>query len=311
VVETATAAAAVHGAAQAGAGMTTAPAIRLRQLLSQQGGEIEGSKLQTVYRGCYGEPIRIPEGKKLKDVLSQPPFDSVCRLEQRAMPKGPALMWVHGVQQGNDLAGSARAPVVETATAAAAVHGAAQAGAGYTKFDAPGRSDGTWQYVGPDMSQATVSEAGSRVGSRVDPGGRSLSNVVPDWMVSGSNQTTSNTLPVPHLAPPPGFKGSMPHNEQATPQTADTSLSVGSQQGCSEVGASLPGAGYRCKYCGQQGGTAAAHWHQTCPRVATRILKVTGYGPGTTKEVLHSLFDEYCSVEAVFMKVNSTPCSHR
>lgn len=79
--------------------------------------------------------------------------------------------------------------MVEAATAAAAEHGAAQVAAGYRMVGALARSEGTWQYVGPEgllqQSQATVPEAGSSVGSRVDPGGRSLSNVAPDGMASG------------------------------------------------------------------------------------------------------------------------------
>ena len=44
----------------------------------------------------------------------------------------------------------------------------------------------------------------------------------------------------------------------------------------------VPGAGYRCKHCGLEGGKPNSHWHQSCPTKPPQVVEdvVTPNNPG-------------------------------
>ena len=67
---------------------------KLHSLLSTHG-SVSGADLPRMFRERFGEPISTPAGVKLKDMLGVLEERGICRLENREMPGGPPLLWVH------------------------------------------------------------------------------------------------------------------------------------------------------------------------------------------------------------------------
>jgi hypothetical protein len=84
----------VQGKAAPSAATNKEEDSKLLDLLSAHGSVSVGC-LPRMFQKRFGQPISIPAGMKLKDVLREAQERGICRLEDREMPCGPRLLWVH------------------------------------------------------------------------------------------------------------------------------------------------------------------------------------------------------------------------
>ena len=72
----------------------------LKELLLAEHGSINCASLKSMYRHRFGVDIKLRDGQKLKDLLERAERKGVCALENRIMPNGPPVLFVHTVARG-------------------------------------------------------------------------------------------------------------------------------------------------------------------------------------------------------------------